>query len=155
MEKTLNFIIATRKAFIRLIDSLTVDQLNEIPAGFNNNIIWNFGHIVVATQGLCYLRTGVSTDSAAVKYLNKYSKGTKPTEPVSAEEINDLKQLAIETIEKIEMDYNNGLFQSITPFATDTYLDTLHTIEDVITLTSGHDNLHYGYALAQKRVINK
>lgn len=154
MEHTFKFIIQTRKTFIQLIDGLSIEELNEIPTGFNNNIIWNFGHIVVATQGLCYLRSGISTDLSRVKYLHAYTKGSKPTYTVSQDEVDDLKVLAIETIRQLEQDYNAGIFKEITPFSTDTYKEMMSTIEEVILLTAGHDNLHFGYAIAQNRIIN-
>lgn len=154
MENTFKFILQTRKAFIQLIDSLTLEQLNHIPDGFNNNIIWNFGHIVVVAPALCYLRSGVSADVSMVKYLKSYVKGSKPTYTVTQEEVDDLKQLAITSIEQIENDYKAGVFKEITPFATDTYKETMSTIEEVIQLSAGHDNLHYGYAIAQNRIIN-
>jgi hypothetical protein len=47
-----NIIRQNREAFIRLLDGLIIEQLNEIPAGFNNNIAWNFGHMIVATNDL-------------------------------------------------------------------------------------------------------
>lgn len=152
MKETFKYIIQARKAFIELVDGLSLEQLNHIPNGFNNNIIWNFGHIIVATQGLCYLRTGVKPDYR-IKYGPAYAKGTKPAYTVSEEEAEDLKALAIQTIEQIERDYQTGLFATITPFATDTYKEIMPTIEDVITTTVGHDNLHFGYALAQRRLL--
>jgi hypothetical protein len=154
MEQVFKFIKQTRQAFIQLFEGLTLEQLNEIPAGFNNNIIWNFGHIVVATQGLTYLRTGIRHDASFIKYAGTYTKGSKPTYFVTQEEVDDLKRLAVETIEQLEKDYAAGVFNNIAPFATDTYGETMATIEEVITLTSGHDNLHYGYAIAQRRIIN-
>lgn len=154
MEQTFNFIIQTRKAFIELVDSLTLEQLNEIPAGFNNNIIWNFGHIVVVAPALCYLRSGISSDTSMVKYLKSYIKGSKPTYIVSQEEVDDLKSLAISGIEQIKRDYYAGVFKEIVPFATETYKETMSTIEEVIQTSAGHDNMHLGYAIAQKRIIN-
>lgn len=152
MQKTFKYIIQARKTFIELVDGLSLEQLNHIPTGFNNNIIWNFGHVVVATQGLCYLRTGVKPDYV-VKYGAAYNRGTKPTYAVSQEEVEDLKALAIQTIEQIEKDYNAGLFAVTTPFSTSTYKEIMPTIEDVITTSAGHDNLHLGYALAMKRLL--
>ena len=50
MEKQFETIRKTR-AFLRsLVDNLTTEQLNEIPEGFSNNIVWNFGHIVAACR---------------------------------------------------------------------------------------------------------
>ncbi|WP_409150014.1 DinB family protein [Sphingobacterium sp. BS-2] len=154
MEKVFQFIIDGRKAFIRLIDELSLEQLNEIPTGFNNNIIWNFGHIVVSTQTLSYTRTGIRDGVNWVKYVDAYAKGTEPTYFVSQEEVNDLKEIALSSIREIEADYNAGVFKTTTPYETATYGATLNSIEDVLITSVGHDNLHYGYATAQKRIIN-
>lgn len=154
MDKVFKFIIDGRKAFIRLIDELTLDQLNEIPEGFNNNIIWNFGHIVVSTQTLSYTRTGIREGVNWVKYVEAYAKGTKPTYYVSQEEVDDLKEIALRSIAAIEADYNAGVFKHVTAYETATYGASLNSIEDVLITSVGHDNLHYGYATAQKRIIN-
>lgn len=152
-EQVFNFIIHTRKAFIELVNSLSIEELNEIPAGFNNNIIWNFGHIVVSTQTLSYVRTGIWPDATAVQYNEDYRKGTKPIRFVPAEEVEVLKSLALSTIERIERDYQAGIFKQITPFATSTYGAEMVTYEEVLAAAYGHDNLHYGYALAQRRSL--
>lgn len=153
MTETFKFIIDSRNAFIRLLDELTLDELNKIPDGFNNNIIWNFGHIVVSTQTLCYVRTGITTDTAFVKYLDAYKKGSRPTYFVSAEEVAELKQLAISTIEKLQEDYQKGIFGEITPFDTSTFGVLINNIDALLITTVGHDNTHLGYAIAQRRII--
>ncbi|MGJ1197633.1 DinB family protein [Sphingobacterium spiritivorum] len=150
---TFHYIIQTRKLFLALIDSLTTEELNAIPQGFNNNIIWNFGHIVVSTQSLCYVRTGILADASSIAYNEDYKKDTKPTRHVSKEEIEALKLYAVETISKLEKDYHNGVFSSIQPFSTSTYGTEMSTIEEVLTVTLAHDNLHWGYAMAQRRMI--
>lgn len=155
MEKEFKFILDSRKAFIAMIDGLTIEELNTIPAGFNNNIAWNFGHIVVSTQALCYLRTGIKADGSDIKFVETYKKDAKPTYFINAEEIQELKNIAIASIEKIEKDYQQGFFNQITPFSTSTFGSTLSSIEDVLITTIGHDNLHFGYAQAQRRAIKK
>lgn len=154
MEQVFKFIIDARKAFIKDIEGLTIEQLNEVPAGFNNNIIWNFGHIVVTTPILCYVRSGIKADASEVKFASAYAKGTKPTYFVTQEEVEELKALAISSIESLEADYNAGKLNNISPFETSTYGATLNTIEDIIITTAGHDNTHLGYVTAQKRIIN-
>jgi hypothetical protein len=153
MKQIFEFIINSRKAFIQLIDGLTIEQLNKIPDGYSNNIIWNFGHIVVSTQTLCYVRTGILENASAVKFNDFYKKDTRPAYTVTAEEIAELKATALESIKKIEEDYANGKFGAITPFATATYGAQMNSVEEILTTTIGHDNLHYGYALALKRRI--
>ncbi|MCA5003793.1 DinB family protein [Sphingobacterium bovistauri] len=155
MEQVFKFIIDARKAFIKDIESLSLEQLNEIPTGFNNNIIWNFGHIVVTTPILCYVRSGIWADASQVRFAAAYAKGTKPTYFVTQEEVEALKALAISSIQAIEADYKAGKLSNITPFETSTYGATLNSIEDIIITTAGHDNTHLGYVTAQKRIINK
>lgn len=153
MNQVFDFIINSRKAFIKLIDDLTIEELNKIPDGFNNNIIWNFGHIVVSTQTLCYVRTGVLQDAASVKFNEYYKKDTKPTYTVTEEEVTELKTIALESIEKIKKDYANGKFSSITPFTTATYGVQMNSIEEILITTIGHDNVHQGYAWALKKLV--
>lgn|SRR5690606_334442 len=155
MKETFKFIIDARKAFIQLLDELSLEEINQIPEGFNNNIIWNFGHIVVSTQTLCYVRTGITADTSSIKYLDAYKKGSKPTYFVTAEEVADLKALAISTVQRIEEDYKKGSFQHVQPYETGTYGTVLHSFADVLITTAGHDNLHLGYAIAQRRAIKK
>lgn len=153
MDSTLKFIKQARTAFIELLDGLTLEQLNTVPEGFNNNIIWNFGHIVVSTQTLVYVRTGIRQDDSFVEYLDAYKKGSKPTYEVTATEVAALKTLALSTIDQIDADYKAGTFATITPYGTATYGATLETIEDVFITTAGHDNVHFGYALAQRKAL--
>jgi len=155
MEKIFNFIIDTRKAFIQLLDGLSIEELNQIPEGFNNNIIWNFGHIVVSTQTLSYVRTGIWPDSSRVKFVEAYKKGSKPTYFVDASEVEALKELSITSIQKIEEDYNKGIFKNIESYSTATYGVLLHDIEAVLVTSIGHDNFHFGYAQAQRRAIKQ
>jgi hypothetical protein len=64
-----------------------------------------------------------------------------------------LKALAIQSIDQIEADYRAGVFDRIKPFETSTYYAEMDDIAEVLAMTSGHDNLHLGYALAQRRII--
>ncbi|WP_443938022.1 DinB family protein [Pedobacter sp. MW01-1-1] len=153
MNQVFDFILTTRKAFIAAIDELSLEELNKIPDGFNNNIIWNFGHIVISTQLLSYVRTGILKDGSSVKYSEAYQRGTKPTYVVSEQELAELKALAIDSIKAIQADYEKGLLNNVNPFATATYGEQLNSIEEILTTTIGHDNLHFGYALAQKKLL--
>ena len=153
INEVFDFIINSRKAFIQLIDDLTIEQLNKIPDGYNNNIIWNFGHIVVSTQTLCYVRAGILVDAGSVKFNEFYKKDTRPTYRVSQEEVAELKAIALESIEKIRDDYAKGAFANAMAFSTSTYGVEMKNIEEVLITTIGHDNLHYGYVWALKKVI--
>lgn len=153
MEQVFEFIINSRKTFIKLLDGLTNEQLNSTPDGYSNNIIWNFGHIVVSTQTLCYVRTGILPDTSAIQFNEFYKRDTRPTYLVTEPEILALKTIALESIVKIKEDYLAGKFSNITPFATSVYGAQMSSIEEILITTIGHDNLHYGYAMALRKLI--
>ena len=154
-NSTFKFIIQGREAFIRLIDTLSVEELNRIPEGFNNNIIWNFGHIVVTTPALCYVRSGLWENASSIKFLEDFQKGSKPSRQISESEIEELKALAISSIKAIEQDDEKGVFSAVKPFSTSTYGAEMVNFDEILITTSGHDNMHLGYALAQKRLIKQ
>lgn len=155
MDFEFKYIRRTRELFTELLNGLSIEQINEIPAGFRNNIAWNFGHIIVSTQALCYLRSGVQPD-IDIPFLSKYQKGSKPESFISQEEINVLKEQAITSLSKIEEDIVKGVFANIaTPFSTATYGYEMGSIEEIITCCLAHEALHSGYAMAQRRLIIK
>src|SRR6267154_696892 len=81
MNKDIDNIKKTRLFLLNAINDLPADQLNEIPAGFNNNIIWNLGHMIAAQQSICYIRAGV-LPVVEKKYITEYKPGTKPGQDV-------------------------------------------------------------------------
>ena len=146
------YIRKNRELFLELVNSLNIEQLNKIPDGFRNNIVWNFGHIVVSTQNLCYVRSGVKPD-LDIKFKSKYSKDSRPESFITQEEIDILKEQLLSTIDKIESDLKAGVFKNITPYSTATYKHEMYSIEEILTCTLAHDSMHYGYALAQKKSV--
>ncbi len=151
-EFVFKYIRKNRELFLGLVNSLSIEQLNKIPEKFRNNIAWNFGHIVVSTQNLCYIRSGVKPD-LKVLFRTKYGKDSKPESFISQEEIDELKKLLVSTIDAIEEDLKNGVFKNITPYSTATYKYEMHSIEEILTCTLAHDSMHYGYALAQRKSV--
>ena len=54
METSLRIFENNRNVYLRFLESFSLEQLNKIPQGFSNNIIWNIGHIEVTQQILIY-----------------------------------------------------------------------------------------------------
>lgn len=153
MNRHFELIRITRYNFLELVNGLTNEQLNKIPAGFNNNIAWNFGHIVVATQGLCYGLAGLPL-TVDIDLINRYKKGSAPQALICQDEIEQFKKLCVADINQLEADYNNGRFNQ-QPFKqyTTSFNAVLTNIDDAIAMVQSHDGLHFGYALAQRRLV--
>ena len=47
MELTFKIWKTSRNLVIEYFDKYSLEQLNRIPDGFSNNLIWNIGHIIV------------------------------------------------------------------------------------------------------------
>ena len=152
-DKSIDTILATRRLFIKLMDGLSIDLLNKIPEGFNNNIIWNFAHVVVTQQILCYKMAGVTLkiDDA---YLLKYAKGTKPETFIKVEELLFFKQQALQLIEELIVDKEQGLLDNFVSYTTSFNVE-LNSLDDAIKFLTMHEGLHLGYAMALKRMVNK
>jgi hypothetical protein len=152
ITKTLNTIRVTRKHLLHLIEGLTTEQLNQVPAGFNNNIIWNVAHLISAQQGICYTRAGmpITVDD---KFYSPYRPDTKPNGFIDSAEIEMIKELLITSINQLESDYQNNVFKNYAEWAT-RYGVQITNIEDGINLLPFHDGMHIGYVMALKRLIN-
>ncbi|WP_245446945.1 DinB family protein [Mucilaginibacter celer] len=86
------------------------------------------------------------------KYFTPYRPDTKPQGFVDADEIARVKELFISTIDKLEEDYNAGIFNNYQPMTT-RYGVTLSNIEEAIRFIAFHEGLHFGYIWALKRVV--
>lgn len=146
-DKTLQI----RKNFIQLLNGMSLQSLNRLVPGFKNTIAWNFGHIVVSQQKLCYVPAGVPV-RVSEEYLNLFQKGTQTTRDITKEELEDLKILAFSLIEQMEVDSASGYLDQYQPLQTHFGL-LLQNHLDAAEFSALHDGLHLGYALAQRRAV--
>jgi len=141
----------TRKNFIDLIQSLSLEEINRIPNNFSNNIAWNFGHIVVTQQILCYKLSGLEM-YVSDEMIEKYKKGSRPNGDISQEELDELISISDKNLELLEADLEALKFINYTEYAT-SYNVTLTSIRSAIKFNSVHEGLHYGYALALRKCL--
>lgn len=147
----LQILKATRENTINLIQAHSLDQLNLIPEGFNNNLIWNFAHVIVTQQLLVYGLSGIKM-YAEPELINAYRKGSKPGKLVDEDEYKIFMELAQSTIIDLEKDYNEGLFQEFKIYTT-SYNITLTNVEEAIQFNNVHEGMHLGTCLALKKFV--
>ena len=61
MKSQIETIRKTRTFLLEQIKNLSNEEFNRVAEGFNNNIIWNLGHMIAAQQGICYKRASLPT----------------------------------------------------------------------------------------------
>lgn len=154
MDYTFDITLKNRHLLNKLIDSHTPEQLNHIPDGFNNNIIWNIGHSIVTQQLLVY---GLSRQEFRVpqEWVDNYKKGSKPTKFIDETEINAIKKSLFDSLENLKLDYTNGLFKNFKTYTLSTTGGILTNVEEALAFNNYHEGLHFGYSIALARAIKK
>lgn len=142
----------TRTIFKNIIDNNSLEDLNKIPEGFNNNIICNIAHALVSEQLLAYKLSGLDP-VLSEEMINNYRKGSKPEGLLSQEDVEEIKGLLTSTLEKAKSDYNNGVFKSFNTYTVSTTGNTLRNIDEALQFIAIHEGLHYGYILALLRAV--
>lgn len=153
IEKQFDILEKTRKAALAAINDLTLEQINTIPPGFNNNIAWNFAHLVVTQQVLCYRFSGLEC-YVTEESINKYKKGTAPDPHVkmSEKDLQQYKELFIINIEKLKKDYTQGKFKEYNIYTTSMDI-TLASIEDAIAFNNMHEGIHLGTIRTLRKLV--
>ena len=144
-------LLQLRNNTLNRVETLSTEQLNRIPEGHNNNIIWHIGHMMASQQSLCYSRSG-ATPNLSMEFIDKFRKGTSPKgwdKPVLLE---DIKPLFLSTAEIFENDYKAGKFNAYESYTTQAGA-TLTNIDEAITYSYGHENLHYGNILTMLKIV--
>ena len=144
-----------RSLMLKVIDGLTIEQLNTIPKGFKNNIAWNVAHLVVTQQLLCYRISGIPC-LVSEEMITKYRKGAAPSAETSGKitesEFETIKELLVKLPLKLEEDYKRGLFKEYTSYTTSVVV-TLTDIDSAIQFNSFHEGIHLGVLLAMKKLV--
>jgi hypothetical protein len=153
MKESIDIIRGARKFSLNLIDGISIEKLNEIPEGFNNNLAWNFAHVIANQQILCYRNAGAKP-VISDEIIDKYKTGTRPEGFIDEKEFENLKQFLLSTIDKFEEDSATNIFENYKAFDLKSYPGVrLKNINDAAKFVSFHDGLHVGYSMALKRAL--
>jgi len=146
-ETTLN----SRKILAGFLKNYTLEQLNTVPEGFSNNLIWNIGHTIVVQQLLVYKLSGLPT-MLSEEMITKYQRGSRPEDFVEQKEVDELQELLFKTIDKTIVDFENGLFKDYHLF-TNSIGFTLRNVEEAIAFNYYHEATHMGIMMSIRKFI--
>ena len=151
MQHTFDITNTSRKILSQFLEKYTLEQLNKIPEGFSNNIIWNIGHIVVVQQVLVYKLSGLPM-KISDEMVNAYKKGSKPEHNATQAEVDEIKSLLLKTIDQTEVDFNNKIFKNFQEYPTSVGY-TIKSAEEAMTFNNLHEGLHIGIIMGIRKFI--
>lgn len=153
MNRQIETIRKARTSLLVQLEDLTVDQFNQIPQGFGNNICWNLGHMIVVQQGICYQKSGlpllISND-----FGKKFGPGSRPEGFTGVIEIVNIKHLLVTTLEQLETDYENQIFGNYSGWSS-RFGNMVLNIDDGLEFLSFHENLHLEIITTLKGLVTK
>lgn len=149
MQQQLNILKATRANILKAIEGISLEQLNVIPTGYNNNLIWNAGHVAVTQQLLCYAMSGLEV-KLPKEIIAMYRKGAKPEKAISQAEVDQIKEWLTTSIDWLAEDLEEGIFKTYKEYQT-SYGFKLTSIADAVSFNNVHEGMHLGYMIALKK----
>ena len=151
MYRTFEITRTSRKVLLQILEKHTLEELNTIPHGFSNNLIWNIGHIIVVQQMLVYNLSGLPM-MVSIEMVEKYKKGTKPEHNANQTEIDEIKRLLFETIDQSDVDFADKIFKTYQEFTTMSGF-TIKTAKDAMAFNYYHEGVHTGIMMQIRKFI--
>lgn len=146
IDSTFKTIHSIRRTIAFTLQRLSLEQINKIPNGQSNNIIWNAAHIISVQQLLINRRSGAPyTEGKDITTV--YKPSTKPEADVSQDFVDYIADRLINSAVQMETDYKDGLFENYEPFSTRTKIN-LDSAADAINFELFHEGIHLGYILS-------
>lgn len=151
MENTFHITRNSRAIYLIWLDDYSLEALNKIPTGFNNNLIWNIAHIVVVQQMLVYNLSGLPM-MVSRDMVEKYKRGTRPDAPVAQEEVEKIRQLLTTTIDQTEADFAAGKFTQYQPYLT---ANGFHITSAAYAMefNNYHEAMHLGMMMGLRKFL--
>lgn len=151
MQKHFEILIRTRQLILKITENLTIEQLNKIPPGFKNNIVWNIAHLTVTQQLLCYKLSGLDC-LVSEEMIANFQKGTAPGYHISKEEFEAILEQFLRLPLQLEKDHNKRIFKNYSEYKTSVNI-TLTSVEDAIMFNTLHEGIHLGIILQLMKFV--
>ena len=131
-----------RNNTLSAVKALSENQADVVPAGFNNNIRWNLGHIYLVQERFAF---GFTEEPMEVpdNFNELFGKDTRPAEwKVQPPTLNELIRILEDQTKRIEDKLSNRLEEAVAkPWTMPTGL-TLKTIGEFLTFSMYHEGMH-------------
>ena len=151
MDATFRIWETSRGLYKNFLDNYSLEQLNTIPVGMSNNLIWNIGHVIVSQQKLVYALSGLPMHIPD-SLFKKYQNGSRPDGKTTQAEVDEIRKLLSEMVEKTKADFEARIFKEFHPYQTKTGFH-LGTLKEAVEFNNYHEGIHLGIMMSIKKYI--
>ena len=152
METTFRINQTSRQLLKVYLDNYTLEQLNKIPNGFGNNLLWNIGHILVTQQILIYKFSSLPM-CFSEEFIARYVNGSKPNLDFSKEDFELIKTSLFVTADQLKQDFEDGIFKIYQEFTTKPSGFLITSAQQAIEFNNFHESMHLGIMMQMKKFI--
>lgn len=139
---------AYRNELLGLVEGVTEEEAGYIPSGFNNNIRWNLGHVVLDQYLWIQAVTG-EAQPVSPDWQRWFGYGTSPADfEAETPDVRQIMAVLQQQPERIREQYGSRLEEDFAPTEMG-----MHTVEQVLIRTIFHEGLHIGAIQAIKRQL--
>ena len=153
MDKLFETAVFTRKTLLNILEELSEEQMLRIPEPHRNSVFWNVAHLMVTQQLLMYRLSGLPL-RIDERFVERYGKGARASEEVSVEDIDFVRENIIPLCDRVQQDFEKGLFQNYKPYMTSTGIE-LTSLDEALKFSAFHDGIHLGVVLSLKKLVEK
>lgn len=153
MEIHLQVLDSARNNLRNLLEGVSQEAMLAIPPGFNNNILWNIGHILSSHQALIYLRSGIPA-RVPDSLMANFRKGTSPAGWAPVPDASAVLEFLWSTPAQLREDLKGGAFLPYREYTTSFGL-ILTTLEDALSFANIHEALHFGVVSSLKKIVRR
>ncbi|MDO7907505.1 DinB family protein [Paenibacillus sp. JX-17] len=142
----------SRQSMLKAAESLTEEQRTMVPAGFNNSIHWQLGHVVAVAESILY-GFGGQPSELPKEYAAFFGPGTKPADwtgqpPAWEDVVSRLQQQVVHARETFGSRMDSAV-------AVKENFAKAETIQNLFELVAYHDGSHEGMVKAMARIVQQ
>ncbi|MEM7119104.1 MAG: DinB family protein [Chloroflexota bacterium] len=144
----------TRQTVVDAVANLTAEQLLAMPASFDNNILWNVGHIIVIQQALVYGRSGLDPLIDLEAMQANFWPRTSPADWKTTPDVTAVLAMLSDHSNQFAADIAAGKFTDVAyqPRTSGSGI-YVETVAEVVHYNNYHEGLHLGAILALRNLV--
>jgi uncharacterized damage-inducible protein DinB len=152
-DMVLRQVEVVRAITLQKLESITEDEADIMPKGFNNTIRWNFGHILIVQDQLASNFAGLP-QQLSQEFITLFGNRTRPSEwQVEPPTLKTLKYELEKQNAYIKESLGNRLQEkAVKPFVRLGF--KMETIGEILAFSLHHEGMHTGVIYAIQRAIN-